>query len=390
MRRVALCILSVAVEVTFTTHAATNSWNAGSGKWETGTNWSLGFPPALGDTATVISNGGTCTIDAITTNSLATLVISNLMLASPAFMVTNTLQLASAGTSTPLHVFNRCLVGSNGNLIVSGSALALDGVANDPGATNFLIDGRVTLVSGLILATNVTCVVGANSPGQLTINGGTMFSRRLTVGDCGAAVSGTVTIAGGTLCVTNATHDAVLDVRAGVISISSGAKLVADIVVMTNSCGRFTRSAGSTVIIGATLLDPALDADGDGMPNGWEQTYGLDPLSSLGNDGAGRDPDNDGLVNIEEYHLGSNPKDPHDPFRITAISREGDDIRVTWQCAFTNTYTLESSSNPSGAFSYVDSVFVSPMGITNTNLVDSGGATNSPTRYYHVTFVLPQ
>ncbi|HUK83127.1 MAG TPA: thrombospondin type 3 repeat-containing protein [Verrucomicrobiae bacterium] len=390
MRRATPCILWVVISVTVTAHAATNSWNAGIGKWEDGVNWSLGVAPALADAATVVSNGGTCTIDAITTNSPATLVISNLVLASLTFSATNTLQLASAGTITPLRVLDRCVIGYGGNLIVSSSALVLDAVTNDPNATNFIIDGRVTLVSGLILATNVPCVVGANSAGQLAISGGAMFTRQLTVGDCGASVTGNVTITGGALYVTNAAHNAVLEVRAGLVSVSSGAKLVADIVVMTNSCGRFTRSNGSTVNVGATLLDPALDADGDGLPNGWEQTYGLDPLSSLGNNGPGRDADNDGLTNFEEFQLGTNPMDAHDPFHITAITRDGDDIRVTWQCAFTNFYTLESSADLTGTYSFVDSIFVSPAAVASTNLVDSGGATNGPIRFYRMTFVLPQ
>lgn len=45
------------------------------------------------------------------------------------------------------------------------------------------------------------------------------------------------------------------------------------------------------------------DTDGDGMHNSWEIKYRLDPNTADG----GRDPDRDGLTNLEEYRLGSFP-----------------------------------------------------------------------------------
>ncbi len=48
------------------------------------------------------------------------------------------------------------------------------------------------------------------------------------------------------------------------------------------------------------------DTDGDGLPDGWEYQYSL---SITAND-ASADPDQDGFTNLEEYQGGSNPNDP--------------------------------------------------------------------------------
>jgi len=43
------------------------------------------------------------------------------------------------------------------------------------------------------------------------------------------------------------------------------------------------------------------DSDGDGLPDWWERLYDLDPLDPTGDNGAGGDPDLDGLSNYAEY-----------------------------------------------------------------------------------------
>jgi RHS repeat-associated protein len=42
------------------------------------------------------------------------------------------------------------------------------------------------------------------------------------------------------------------------------------------------------------------DTDGDLLPDGWEVQYGLDPKNETGDNGAGGDPDGDGLTNLDE------------------------------------------------------------------------------------------
>ncbi len=49
------------------------------------------------------------------------------------------------------------------------------------------------------------------------------------------------------------------------------------------------------------------DTDGDGLRDDWEVSHGLDPLVSSGDDGAGADPDVDGLTNLQEQQWGTDP-----------------------------------------------------------------------------------
>ena len=49
------------------------------------------------------------------------------------------------------------------------------------------------------------------------------------------------------------------------------------------------------------------DSDGDGLPDSWEEAYGLDPWSASGDDGAEGDVDGDGLKNLSEYLAGTDP-----------------------------------------------------------------------------------
>ncbi|MBW0146432.1 golvesin C-terminal-like domain-containing protein [Marinobacter arenosus] len=55
-----------------------------------------------------------------------------------------------------------------------------------------------------------------------------------------------------------------------------------------------------------TQTDPTnSDTDGDGTPDGYEVSFGLDPTA----DDSGADSDNDGFSNIEEFNAGTDPTD---------------------------------------------------------------------------------
>jgi len=58
---------------------------------------------------------------------------------------------------------------------------------------------------------------------------------------------------------------------------------------------------------GSGSLTIVFDYDNDGMPDAWEQQYGLNPLV----DDSSGDPDGDGITNIQEYQLSFNPQIPN-------------------------------------------------------------------------------
>ena len=71
----------------------------------------------------------------------------------------------------------------------------------------------------------------------------------------------------------------------------------------------FGRGPLNAIQILDTIGDPNGDDDNDGLLNGWESAYGLNPNSNVGIDGAGGDQDDDSSTNFEEQARGTNPVD---------------------------------------------------------------------------------
>lgn len=76
-------------------------------------------------------------------------------------------------------------------------------------------------------------------------------------------------------------------------------------------------------------------------------------------------------------------------FRITNITRETNNLRITWQTVGGTTNRVQSTAGPSSTYSTNCSnlsPIVVPNGgdLTSTNYLDVGAATNFPARYYRV------
>ncbi|HUK81707.1 MAG TPA: proprotein convertase P-domain-containing protein [Verrucomicrobiae bacterium] len=135
----------------------------------------------------------------------------------------------------------------------------------------------------------------------------------------------------------------------------------------------------------------------------WQFAYfgNTNSASSLPN----ADPDGDGMINSNEFVAGFNPTNSTAFLKVISIVNSGQDVRVTYLGANGDgvlspgpkTNVLESAAGTSNG-SYSNN-FVS-TGRTNvltggsgvgivTNMIDSGGATNRPSRYYRVRVLTP-
>jgi hypothetical protein len=307
----------------------------------------------------------------VTTANGSVTVLSNLFVGA-SLGATGTVVM-SGGTNIVSGTIIIGTAGGKGRVILSTNAgpFFVPGKGGGPGPLAGGGGGVLRLRTAIVSA-------GPGSQGTLTISDGTVdVYSNMVVGDCGVFVAGYVEVTGGNLFVTNATADAFLEVRDGAVTLSSG-QLKVDKLVMTNSCGLFVHSGG-TLIVGSMVLDPNLSAVGDGIPNGWKQQYGLDLFDpNLGSE----DPDGDGCNNLCEFLTGGNPVAD-----IKAITKEGNNIRVTWQAAAAKTNALQFASGSSYTTNFTDLFVVTNTVGSVTNYVDVGGATNVPSRYYRIRLV---
>ena len=82
------------------------------------------------------------------------------------------------------------------------------------------------------------------------------------------------------------------------------AGVIADVRIWSSALSSAQVNDAYRQFLGETM-DPNGDLDGDGMLNGWEIRYGLDPRDPSDAD---LDSDGDGLTNLREYLLGRSPR----------------------------------------------------------------------------------
>ncbi len=310
---------------------------------DTGSVWSVDGSLRVGyqgNGSLVISNGGEVVSDSglfgFPTGATNSLIVTG------AGSVWNNTSIIVVGTRNNINILDGGKVTSSTTIVAQSSSVLVSdtgSVWSSSGVFRLFSSNSVRVVNGgkwetdelwigFGLATN-SVVLGA-SGNLLLVAGGLVSATNLIVGtiltnatpDIAPAplpCDNVLQLDSGSVTVTNAAGAATLEVLRGKLVLNGGT-LQVDRFVMTNSCAQFVRTGG-TLIYGTAVLDPTRDDDGDGIPNGWEQTYGLDPLDAAD---ANVDSDGDGVSNLQEFLDGTDPTDSASALCVTTVMCPGD------------------------------------------------------------------
>ncbi len=125
------------------------------------------------------------------------------------------------------------------------------------------------------------------------------------------------------------------------------------------------RPTGASPDIGA---DEYVDSNGDGIPDYWEQLYGI-TMTAIS------DADGDGFLDLDEYYAGTDPRDPQSFLGITLLEHQPAGLRLQWQSVWGKAYDVTRASALQGA-AYLPGVTNVPAEApvnTLTNLADAPG-----------------
>jgi hypothetical protein len=128
---------------------------------------------------------------------------------------------------------------------------------------------------------------------------------------------------------------------------TAGACTVDFTVVLTNTAGTgpyvtatATDGMGNTSEFGPAVgVGAGVDADADGLPDDYEQAFGLNLAL---NDGAG-DADGDGVSNLNEFRAGTRPDDPSSRLAASVVKVDGSTVYVSFETVAGKVYRVEQT-----------------------------------------------
>lgn len=135
-------------------------------------------------------------------------------------------------------------------------------------------------------------------------------------------------------------------------------------------------------------LDPGPDSDTDSVPDAWEYKYATSLTTILGGT---NDTDGDGISDEDEYGADTDPTDPGEGLRITAISPSNSPgVIVTWSPTKpTRLYSVDEASKMSNGTMFADSglgVFLPDPSNSTSRAFSTAGIT---TRFFRAAAHVP-
>lgn len=266
-------------------------------------------------------------------------------------------------------------IGGTGTLKVSGGSITAQAVTLGVfGGT-----GRLQLTGGALSVTNLTATSGPASP--VTFNAGTLNSAatavtntaQFAVGDGVSAahfhlLGGRHAFNNGLRIRNNATLSGCGTIASTVV-VDAGGTVIAD-------CGgllTFTGSVTNNGLLRATN-GSVLEGYGPVVNNGL-----IDIM--------------DGTTNFHSTFINNGTIVDASYFRVVNITKQSNDINLTWTTVGGHSYVVQTNAPPSGG-SYTNNfsdfsptIAVPGQGLGTTNYLDVGGATNVPSRFYRVRLV---
>ena len=327
---------------------------------------------------------------------------------------------SNGGSATSVALANPAFQSNNGTLVVVGgndinygqiggdltnlySITGYGSLTGTNGASSFAIlnEGTIASVSGGTLTLNTGNasdfggVQNASNGTMLVSNGGTLAFARTAYDWTNAAASfptnsGTVTLATGQLRGQN-----VGGCGCGIVPL-----YVNGTTGLIHGCGTIENFA--TVLNNGTILADCgglLTFTGILTNNGLLKVTGGSTLEVYGTVvNNGTIDIVSGTTNFHGAFINNNPSNSPAPaassFQILSLARQSNDMLLTWQTFGGSTNVVQAANGgASGNYNTNSFMNISPSiitlgsGLVTTNYLDSGGATNTPSRFYRIEMV---